>query len=324
MATTTRRRTKTATPEEAAAKLDALRETQRQALMTLTTEDGWTRWLTAQRLFRDYSFLNTMLILIQKPDATRVAGFKTWAALGRRITSGKGSGIQIWGKPYHPHIWVNKADLPPNSQILATDGDKAKIIAPFSRCPRLHVWDVSQTDGDPLPEIETAMLGDGDQDQTELAQHIIDRLTAWVTGQGWTIIIESRPGTARGSVKFSTRQMWVRDGLSVLDRARVMIHECSHMVLHNDETWAAKGDRAVREIQAESATYAVAGMLDLDTSCMSTGYVAGWAGSLASEPDAVLALVEKTGKAVHYVVRTLLPLIEDEAADGAADVAAAA
>lgn len=308
-------------PEQRQAEIDALKQTQTDAILALTSEQAWTDWLKAGRLFRSYSANNTLLILMQCPEATRVAGFNVWKDLGRKVVSGKGSSIKIWGKPYQATRWVDAGSVDESkTQVLDRKDGQVKVRSGYTRCPILSVFDISQTEGDPLPEVSTR-LTDNSPESAARAQEVIALLNTWLTTEGWTIETAASLGGANGVTSHSAKTIRLAEGLSVTQTAKTLIHEAAHAVLHADDTWAKISEyhdghhRGVAEVQAESVAYIVAGLCGLDTSDYSTGYVAGWASQAArsEKPEDIVAAVENTTKAVHAGVNALLDVIEGPA-----------
>lgn len=305
----TRRTTKT--PDQRKAEVDALRAKQETAILDLIDSGQWTRYLTAMQHFRTYSLHNTLLILHQLPEATHVAGFNTWKKLGRKITSGPGSSLKIWGKPFRPKVWTPKGTQGDRHVYEEKDG-QVKVDATFTRCPIVSVFDISQTDGDPIPEIAT-LLTDGDD--TTKHQQVIDTLTHWLNTQGWAITTEPM-ASARGYTSHTTQTIALNDTNTTAQNLKTLIHEAAHAVLHGDDTYAPMSHygtdhahRGTAEVQAESVAYVVAGILGLDTSNYSTGYVTGWAHAAAGEAatrEKLIEVLQQSATAVKKGVDTIM------------------
>src|SRR5699024_4899114 len=221
------------TPEQRKAETDALRQSQENALLDLLDSQHWTNYLNAITHFRTYSLHNTLLILTQLPEATHVAGFHTWRKLGRYITSGPGSSIKIWGKPYRPKTWVPKGTEGTATIHEETNG-QVKIDANFTRCPILSVFDISQTDGAPVPTISTDLTDDGN---TARHEQVITTLTTWLNHQGWTVTHEAI-GTAKGHTTHSDKAIALNKTNSTVQNVKTLIHEAAHATLHGDDTYA--------------------------------------------------------------------------------------
>lgn len=303
------------TPEQRQAETKELRERQEAAVLSLVESDEWSRYLNAMRNFRNYSANNMLLILMQLPEATRVAGFKVWQGLGRKVISGPGSGLKIWGKPYRPKVWVPKGSEG-NRRVYEEKNGEVKVDATFTRCPIVHVFDISQTEGEPLPEIASD-LSDG-EDTTHHVQ-IIENLTQWLRSQGWTVEHEAMTGGTKGYTAHTAKRIALNDSNSTAQDVKTLIHEAAHAILHGDDTNAPMSEygtsnvhRGAAEVQAESVAYVVAGMLGLDTSGYSTGYIAGWATAAAQsqEREKLLAVLQQSANAVKKGVDAIMDGLE--------------
>lgn len=314
---TSKKRYTKKTPEQRQAEVQALRERQETAILDLVDSQHWADYLDSLRHFRTYSAYNTLLILTQMPGATRVAGFNTWKALGRKVTSGAGSSLKIWGKPFRPKIWVDKG-TEGDARVLEEENGKVKIEARFSRYPIVSVFDVSQTEGDPLPEVVTTL---SEPENTSTHVHIIDTLTSWLTDQGWTVSYEPIINGAKGSTSHELKRIQLNEVNTTAQNVKTLIHEAAHAILHGDDTYAvmslygpSTAHRGVAEVQAESVAYVVAGILGLDTSQYSTGYVAQWATSAArsQEREELVKVLQSSAVAVKKGVDTILDGLEVE------------
>ena len=311
---TTKKRSKK-TPEQRQEEIKALRERQESAILALVNSEEWTRYLDSMKYLREYSLNNMLLILTQMPEATRVAGFNTWKNLGRRVTSGRGSSLKIWGKPYRPKIWVAKG-TEGNTRVYEEKDGKVKIDAPFSRCPILSVFDISHTAGEPLPEVVFDLT-----DGNDVASHeeIIDSLTAWLESERWTVATETLGGGVKGYTSHLDRRIALSDANSVAQNVKTLIHEAAHAILHGDDAFASVSQygssnvhRGAAEVQAESVAYVVAGMLGVDTSDYSTGYVAGWATAAArgGDDEHLVEVLRQSANAVRTAVEAILDGME--------------
>lgn len=303
------------TPEQRQAETKALRERQEAAILNLVESDQWSQYLNAMRNFRSYSANNMLLILMQLPEATRVAGFKVWQGLNRKVTSGPGSGLKIWGKPYRPKVWVPKG-TEGTKRVYEEKNGEVKIDASFTRCPIVHVFDISQTEGDPLPEITTDLL---DGDDTTRHEQIITALTTWLAEQGWAVTHEQMSTDTKGYAAHTAKRIALNEGNSTTQNVKTLIHEAAHAILHGDDTHAPVSEygtsnihRGAAEVQAESVAYVVAGMLGIDTSGYSTGYVAGWATAAAQsqEREKLVAVLQQSANAVKKGVDTIMDGLE--------------
>ena len=250
-----------------------------EGIAHLSTSTEWLAYLDIQRRFHKYSFNNTLLIGMQCPTATRVAGFKKWIEMGRMVRKGeKGIGILA------PMIGRRKAS---GDEIV--DSDEPKVIHGFGIA---HVFDISQTDGDPIPEAPRVSEITGDS-----PQGASNALEAVARGLGYTVefcpareIMAS--GEASGICEFIAKRIRVADHLSPAGALKTLVHEIAHATLHNKRAAGvplAPGiehdfiTRSTAELEAESVAYCVCAELGVDTSQYTFAYVTGWAGKEAVE-----------------------------------------
>lgn len=269
------------TAEERRADADQLHESISSQLEELTSTEGWARFLAMATGFHHYSLSNVLLILSQRPDATRVAGFRQWQERGRQVRKGERS-IKIFG-------FATK-------RTENEDGEEER--RPYF--PILSVFDISQTDstdGEELPELAPRLTGDDEAGIYQAAE-------AWLTAQGWTIKRAST-GEANGFTQHTTRTITIHDELQAAQAAATMLHEAAHALMHAEANDYHE-HRGLYETEAESVAYVVAGVLGLDTSAKSIGYIAGWA-----EGD--VEIVKATATRVLATVRTIIDAITEEA-----------
>jgi DNA primase len=247
----------------------------------LTTSDDWLRWLDVARRFHRYSFWNTVAILAQRPDATQVAGYQRWKTLGRQVRRGERA-IRIL------------APCPRRRTVVdETTGEEGSVTR-VAGWKVASVFDISQTDGPPLPEPPVWHL---DGPDPGLFRH---QLAALIRAEHYTFRLGAMPTgheRANGITNFATRTVTVRDDLAPAQTAKTTAHELAHVLLHQAGTHDL--DRARQEIEAESVAYLVLGAKGLDTDAYSFGYVAGWS---RGDTD----LIRATSERVLACARTVL------------------
>jgi hypothetical protein len=264
----------------------------------LVTGDDWVNWLNTQARFRDYSFSNTMLILIQKPDATRVAGYRTWQALGRQVNAGE-RGLTI---------------LAPMIRKVEDEetGTSEKRLVGFRG---VKVFDISQTSGDDLPDIAPALSGDAPEQMIEQLTTHAESLGAEVEmadPSTDSLLRSGANGYARRGDGSTRYKIVVSSALDPAQRAKTLAHEIGHVQLgHLDPDENQSGApsstanhtlRADRELEAESFAFLVSNRWGLDTSGYSFGYVAHWSGG---DPKRVRAAAERVASAAKQLGPTL-------------------
>ena len=277
--------------EARAAKVEQMHDELSAAVDALTQTGQWQHWLDFLASFHRYSFNNTLLIQVQCPHATHVAGFKAWQAKGRQVRKGERA-IRIFGKPFRLVTDTDEAT-----------GEKTRKAVPCPP-PVVSVFDISQTDpieGVEQPAPPVAQLQGDDH------AALYTRAAAWMTGQGWTVTREQIPGEVNGFCTVDgTRRIVVDADLSDAHAAKTLIHETAHAILHTDDEGklTTDTDEATRELEAESVAYVVAGLHALDTSDYSVGYVASWSGGQA---DKVKATAVRVQEAAHRIADALDP-----------------
>lgn len=245
------------------------------------SSDKYKEYLRFLGMFHNYSFNNVMLILMQMPDASLVAGYKTWQKLGRNVKKGE-HGIRILAPC-------------PHKRTIEVDGDDKEVC--FTTFRPTSVFDVSQTEGDELPQGFVTMLSD-DVDGYE---SLIKKLTA--VSPVKVEFEEIEDSSALGFFSHTENKIVVKSGMSQMQTVKTLVHEISHSLLHNKENGEEKeADRRTKEVQAESVAYTVCGVLGIDTSDYSFGYIAGW----SKDKD-----VKELSKSMEVVRKTASKLIED-------------
>ena len=243
----------------------------------LFESDKYRQYLSTMSRFHRYSVNNTMLIYMQRPDATHVAGFNKWRdQFGRNVLKGE-KGIRIIAPtPYKKKVEEIKTDPETNAPVLDADG-KAIIEEKEIRIPMfkvVSVFDVSQTEGKELPDIAVDELT-GDVDRYK------DFFAALEKTSPVPIGFEKIEGGAHGYYHLEDKRIAIDEGMSELQTLKTAIHEIAHAKLHDIDLNAPKDeqprvDRRTREVEAESVAYTVCQHYGLDTSDYSFGYVAGW------------------------------------------------
>ena len=286
------------TSEQRQAKLDQAHNRLVAAVNELQSSDDWLRYLAAMNRFHRYSASNVLLIVMQRPDASQVAGYSTWKALGRQVNKGA-KGIAIFA-PVTAKRTVDNDEVPADTD---TEPGTVKRVVGFRLT---YVFDVSDTTGDPLPQIPSARLLDGDA-PTEMW----DALAAQVATAGFTLQlvdqIESCPGAHGVSDMLAKTVQVATAGRSKAAQAKCLCHELAHILLHQNVNYRAERGRF--EVEAESVAYLVSSAFELDTMDYSLGYVTSWANG---DTDVVL----KTAQTVQRCARAVLDLALPEIADG--------
>ena len=256
-------------------KVQEITEKLEQGIKELFESEKYKTYLNTMSKFHNYSFNNTMLIAMQKPDATLVAGFKAWQKnFDRHVKKGE-KGIRILAPaPYKIKEERDKIDPVTQELLLDKDGNPQKeeveITIPAFRA--VSVFDVAQTDGKPIPELAAKeLLSDveGYQDMIRAVEAI----------SPVPIELEEIAGDSKGYYDREAKRIAVQENMSESQTLKTMIHEVAHSKLHSKEVEQdeqMKKDRNTKEVEAESIAYTVCQHFGVDTSDYSFGYIAGW------------------------------------------------
>lgn len=287
----------TKTVEERKAEAAELQAKIAAGVESLTDSEQWEKYLRYCRAFHSYSVNNCLLIMAQMPEASRVAGFRKWQSVGRCVSKGQ-KGIRIFG-------YAKKKIEEENEQ-----GDTEERV--FEYFPPLSVFDISQTE---IIDEDKASAGEiAHRLEGEDAEGIADAVQHWLENEGWTVTTEAIGGATNGMTSAKDRKVIISEKLSPAQRAKTMIHEAAHVVLHSEldpaEYIAHQGQK---ETEAESVAYVVAGMFGLDTSAYTIGYIAGWA---QGDTEIIRSTAANVLKASH-IIHEALTATEDEAAAAA-------
>jgi hypothetical protein len=235
-----------------------------------------------QSKFYRYSPNNVMLILLQNPYATRVAGYNAWKALDHQVMA-KESALRILAP-----MTYKRDDAP--------EGENAREIRGFKLVP---VFDISQTEGPDLADVVSKLEG--------LApEGVFVKLTGFAEGIGFRVERpESLESGANGDTSHSEGRIRVVSSNSEAQQAKTLAHEIGHALLHDPGVEATKDlERGLKELEAESAAYVICTALGMDTSDYSFGYVAGWAGGAPEALQGIKASTGRIQKAATAVLKT--------------------
>ena len=266
------------TADKPAEKLKEITDRLEQGITELFDSERYKEYLQVMSKFHNYSFNNTLLIAMQKPDASLIAGFNAWKNnFGRNVMRGE-KGIRILApSPYKIRQEVEKKDPQTGKTVIGKDGkpvmETKEIQIPAYKV--VAVFDVSQTEGRELPSLSANELT-GDVEQYGDFFAALEKTSPVPMG------FEKIEGTAHGYYHLEEKRIAIDEGMSELQNLKTAIHEIAHAKLHDidlnapQEEQGERPDRRTREVQAESIAYTVCQHYGLDTSDYSFGYVAGW------------------------------------------------
>ncbi len=254
-----------------------------QGIQDLFQSDKYAEYLRTMSRFHSYSVRNTILIHMQRPDATAVAGFNAWKKKFQRNVKKGEKGITILAPtPFKKKIEEKKLDPVTKSPMLDHDGnvimEEKEVEIPLFR--PVKVFDVSQTEGKPLPQLSSPLTGE--VQNYEIFMEALRR-----TSPVPIAINPIREEGVDGFLDLDARDITVKEGMGQMQTVRTTIHEIAHAVLHlkeqnrlsataGTEQETKPKDRNTKEVEAESVSYAVCQYFGLQTGEYSFGYIAGW------------------------------------------------
>ena len=291
--------------ENSADRLKEITDRLEQGIKELFESERYKEYLRVMSKFYNYSFNNTMLIAMQKPDASYVAGFNAWKNnFQRNVIKGE-KGIRILAPaPFKVKREMEKLDPQTQQPIIGKDGkpvtEEQEVTIPAFKV--VSVFDVSQTEGKELPDIAVDELT-GDVEQYKDFFAALERTSPVPIG------FEKITGGAHGYYHLEEKRIAIDEGMSELQTLKTAIHEVSHAKLHDIDLNAPKDeqqvrpDRRTREVEAESVAYTVCQHYGLDTSDYSFGYVAGW--SSGKELTELKGSLETIRSAANEIINSI-------------------
>ena len=262
--------------DKRADQLKEITERLEQGVKDIFTSEMYTKYLLTMSKFHNYSFNNTLLIAMQRPDATLVAGYNAWKNKFNRYVKKGEKGIQIIAPaPVKEREEREKIDKDTGLTVLNESGEP-EIEVVERVIPRFRVttvFDYAQTDGEPLPTLEVNELTARVKDYT-LLKEAIEQVSPVPIRFG------EIEGNAKGYYSHVDKEICVRADMGESQTIKTMIHEVAHAMLHDSDQMKQRGeekDQLTKETEAESIAFTVCSALGIDTSDYSFPYVASWA-----------------------------------------------
>ena len=299
------------TSEKPAEKLKEITDRLEQGIKELFDSERYKEYLRVMSKFHNYSFNNTLLIAMQKPDASLIAGFNAWKNNFKRNVMKGEKGIKILApSPFKIKQEMEKIDPATQKPVIGVDGklvtEETEITIPAFKV--VSVFDVSQTEGKEIPNLAVDML-------TGDVERFKDVFVALEKTSPVPIGFEKIEGGAHGYYHLEEKRIAIDEGMSELQTLKTAIHEIAHAKLHDIDLNASvteqtdRPDRRTREVQAESVAYAVCQHYGLDTSDYSFGYVAGW--SSGRELDELKSSLETIRSAAAEIINSIDGYLKD-------------
>lgn len=291
--------------------MDSIMQSLESGVEELFTSNRYQEFLKTMAKFHNYSFNNTMLIAMQRPDATLVTSYKNWQSMGRQVMKGEKGITIIAPAPYKK--MKEKEVLDENQRpIMGTDGkpktEQVEVTVPHFKA--VTVFDIAQTSGEPIQTLEPELLTAAVQDFDSFMQ-AIQKISPV------PIRFDEIDGNANGYYHNADKEIVIKKGLSESQTLKTAIHETAHAKLHDREIMESLGvekDRLTKEVEAESVAYYVCSSFGLDTSDYSFPYIAGWSSSREmKEMKASMDVIRKTaGEMIDQLTEELEIILEEK------------
>ena len=291
--------------------MDSIMQSLESGVEELFTSNRYQEFLKTMAKFHNYSFNNTMLIAMQRPDATLVTSYKNWQSMGRQVMKGEKGITIIAPAPYKK--MKEKEVLDENQRpIMGTDGkpktEQVEVTVPHFKA--VTVFDIAQTSGEPIQTLAPELLTAAVQDFDSFMQ-AIQKISPV------PIRFDEIDGNANGYYHNADKEIVIKKGLSESQTLKTAIHETVHAKLHDKEIMESLGvekDRLTKEVEAESVAYCVCSSFGLDTSDYSFPYIAGWSSSREmKEMKASMDVIRKTaGEMIDQLTEELKIILEEK------------
>lgn len=272
--------------------------------------DKYKEYLKFASKFTDYSARNTLLINLQRPDATLVAAYGKWKQLGRQVERGQ-TGIEILAPVAYKTNQVLETERPAvdefGNQLYNPDGtEKMETVEkPMTGLAfkKVYVFDVSQTSGKELPDPVTELTGDIDSARKEAVFAALKKVT------GIDIEFKDIKGGAKGYYSATNNEIVIKSGMSDAQTLKTAFHEAAHNLLHDPakDIVTNKSPRNEKEVQAESVAFMVAERFGIDTSEYSFPYIASWSdGKQLEQLKSALQEIQEAAKKISSEIESEL------------------
>lgn len=291
--------------------MDSIMQSLESGVEELFTSNRYQEFLKTMAKFHNYSFNNTMLIAMQRPDATLVTSYKNWQSMGRQVMKGEKGITIIAPAPYKK--MKEKEVLDENQRpIMGTDGkpktEQVEVTVPHFKA--VTVFDIAQTSGEPIQTLAPELLTAAVQDFDSFMQ-AIQKISPV------PIRFDEIDGNANGYYHNADKEIVIKKGLSESQTLKTAIHETAHAKLHDREIMESLGlekDRLTKEVEAESVAYCVCSSFGLDTSDYSFPYIAGWSSSREmKEMKTSMDVIRKTaGEMIDQLTEELEIILEEK------------
>ena len=291
--------------------MDSIMKSLESGVSDFFTSEKYGEYLKTMTKFHRYSFNNTLLIAMQRPEATLVTGYRNWQSMGRQVKKGE-KGITILApapkKQKKAQALYDQNQMPVLDEQGNQKYEEVEVVIP--RFKATTVFDIDQTEGEPIQTIAPEELTEAVQDFDLFMQVITDISPV-------PIRFDEIEGSAKGYYDNANKEIVIRKGMSESQTIKTAIHECGHAMLHDRDLMLASGikkDRETKEVEAESVAYSVCSAFQIETSDYSFPYIAGWSsGRDMKELRSSMDTIRQTaGKMVDDLTEKLQQLLEEK------------
>lgn len=290
--------------------IDEITKKLEEGVKALFDSEKYMNYLKVMSKFHNYSFNNSLLIAMQMPQASLVAGYSKWKiTFHRQVEKGQKAIKIIAPSPYKIDKIQDKIDPDTNRPMLDSSGntikEKVKVVIPAYKVT--NVFDVSQTSGEPIPSLVNELSG-----AVEEYNKFIEAIKKTSTVPIKFAEIDT---SAKGYYNIEDKCIVIKDNMSEVQTAKTLIHEIAHSILHEKDNGIEKeADRNTKEVQAESVAYATCQHFNIDTTDYSFGYIAGWSsGKDVEELRNSMNVIRQTASdLINGIEKNLSMLMEKE------------
>ena len=283
--------------------------------------EHFRRYLSIMARFHRYSYRNTLLIMLQMPEAERVCGISQWNRMDRQVIKGSKAIRILAPATYQKEVWEDALNAFGKPVVNPDNGKNIQILrkTEVRTFKPVSVFDVSQTTGDPLPELATELKGSfGDSEKLMEAIRSISPCPISIRS------IKGKAG-AKGFFSPAKNEIVIKSGMSPVHTVKTAIHEICHARLHDPKNQPSSGsqptDRHTVEVEAESVAFVVCQHFSIDTSDYSFGYLATWSSSaeLTELQHSLATIQHEANQIIEELSKALQPLpvgVSDDEKEG--------
>lgn len=257
--------------------IDEITEKLEQGVLNVFSSENYKLYLDFVGKFYNYSVNNSILIFLQMPSASFVAGYQAWKTKFKRQVKRGEKAIKIMAPIPHRYI----------KEVVDAEGNKTEKHIDYTSYRSVNVFDISQTEGEDVPSLTNDLTAD-----VKDYEVLRDKLIAFAPVP---VAFEHIDEGAKGYFSSADGRIVVEETNSPQQAIKTLVHEIAHSMLHGKDGAESKADRNTKEVQAESVAYIVCSSLGIDTEEYSFGYIAGWSkDKKAEELTASMEVIKRT------------------------------